>query len=66
MMVVVIVHVLHSDSAPHTNHKCFDFTLIVSPSDTEVAVLPPVLSPGVGSNLGIEYTIKKLHEQFYL
>lgn len=51
MVVMMVVHVLHCDPAPHSNHKCFNLTLVVPTSDTEVAVLPPVLSPGVGSNL---------------
>lgn len=51
MVVMVVVHVLHRDPAPHANHKCFNLTFIVPASDTEVAVLSPVLSPGVGSNL---------------
>lgn len=50
MVVVMVVHVLHCDPAPHTNHKRFNLTLVVPASDAEVAVLSPVLSPGVGSN----------------
>lgn len=62
--MVVILHVLHSDSAPDANHKCFDLALIFSPNDAEVAVLAPVLSPGVGSNLRIKSIIQQLHKQF--
>lgn len=51
VMVVVVVHVLHRDSAPHTNHKCFNLTFVVPASDAEVSVLSPVLSPGVCSGL---------------
>lgn len=50
-MVVMVVHVLHRDPAPHANHKCFNLTLVVPAGDAEVAVLSPVLSPGVGSDL---------------
>lgn len=50
MVVVVVVHVLHRDPAPHTDHKRLDLTLIFPTSDAEIAVLSPVLSPGVGSN----------------
>lgn len=48
MVVVVVVHVLHRDPAPHTDHKCFNLALVGPASDAEVAVLSPVLSPGVG------------------
>lgn len=51
IVMVMVVHVLHRDPAPHADYKCLDFTLVVSTSDTEVAVLTPILSPGVGSNL---------------
>lgn len=51
-MVVMIVHVLHGDSAPHADHERFDLALVVPASDAEVAVLSPVLSPRVGSDLG--------------
>lgn len=51
MVVMMVVHVLHCDPAPHSNHKCFNLALIAPTSDTEVTVLSPVLSPGVGSNL---------------
>lgn len=53
VMVVVgkVVHVLHRDPAPHTDHKCFNLTLIVPASDAEVTILSPVLSPGVCRNL---------------
>lgn len=51
MVVMMVVHVLHRDPAPHTDHKRFNLTLIVPASDTEVAVLSPVLPPGVGSDL---------------
>lgn len=50
MVVVVVVHVLHRDPAPHTDHKRFDLALVFPTSDAEIAVLSPVLSPGVGSN----------------
>lgn len=50
IVMVMVVHVLHRDPAPHADYKCLDFTLVVSTSDTEVAVLTPILSPGVGSN----------------
>lgn len=51
MVVVMVVHVLHRDPAPHADHKRFDLTLVFAASDAEVAVLAPVLSPGVGSGL---------------
>lgn len=51
------VHVLHRDSAPHANHKCFDLALVLATSDAEITVLPPVLSPGVCSNLKKENVI---------
>lgn len=50
MLVMMVVHVLHRDPAPHADHKCFDLTLVFPAGDAEVAVLSPVLSPGVGSN----------------
>lgn len=50
MVVMVVVHVLHCNPAPHANHESFDFTLIISTSDTEVTIFSPVLSPGVGSD----------------
>lgn len=49
--MVVAVHVLHRDSAPHADHKRFDLALVVAAGDAEVTVLSPVLSPGVCSNL---------------
>jgi len=64
------LHVFHCDSSPHTNHKCFNLALIVPPGDAEVAILSPVLPPGVSSKLGIKFirqlvssnkTEKKLH-----
>lgn len=62
VVVVMAVHVLHRDSAPHANHKRFDFALVVAAGDAEVTVLSPVLSPGVCSNLKkkgcINYTYK--------
>ena len=70
MVVMMIVHVFHCDSSPHTNHKCFNLALIVPPGDAEVAILSPVLPPGVSSKLGIKFirqlvssnkTEKKLH-----
>lgn len=45
------VHVLHRDSPPHANHKCFDLALVLATGDAEVTVLSPILSPGVCSNL---------------
>lgn len=51
MAAVTVVHVLQRDPAPHADHKCFDLTFIVPTSDAEVAILSPVLPPGVGSNL---------------
>lgn len=51
VVVVVAVHVLHRDSAPHANHKRFDLALVLAAGDAEVTVLSPVLSPGVCSNL---------------
>lgn len=51
MVVVMVVHVLHRDPAPHPDHKRFDLALVFAASDAEVAVLTPVLSPGVGSGL---------------
>lgn len=50
VVVMMVVHVLHCNSAPHADHKCFNLALIVPTGDTEVAVLSPVLSPGVGSD----------------
>lgn len=50
-MVVMVVHVLHRDPAPHADHKRFDLALVFTTSDAEVTVLAPVLSPGVGSGL---------------
>lgn len=49
--MVMIVHVLHGDSAPHADNEGFNLALVFPTSDAEVAVLAPVLSPGVGSNL---------------
>ena len=51
MVVVMIAHILHCDPAPDTDHECFNLALIVPASDAEVAVLPPVLSPGICSDL---------------
>lgn len=51
MVVVMVVHVLHRDPAPHADHKRFDLALVFAASDAEVTVLAPVLSPGVGSDL---------------
>lgn len=45
MMMVVVVHVLHSDSAPDADYKCLDVTLVHTASYAEVAVLTPVLAP---------------------
>lgn len=63
MMVMMALHVLHRDAAPHANHKCFNLTLVVPTSDAEVAVLSPVLPPGVGSNLNknrkVKFTTRK-------
>lgn len=60
MVVVTVMHVLHRDSAPHANHKCFDLALVLATGDAEIAVLAPVLSPGVCSNL------KKRKMGFYI
>lgn len=62
MVVMMIVHVLHRDPAPHANHKCFNLALIVPTSDAEVAVLSPVLPPGVGSNLERKFITQILKE----
>lgn len=51
IVVVMVVHVLHRDPAPHADHKRFDLALVFAASDAEVTVLAPVLSPGVGSGL---------------
>lgn len=51
------MHVLHRDSAPHADHKCFDLALVLATGDAEVSVLPPVLSPGVCSDLKKENVI---------
>lgn len=53
MVVVVLmaVHVLHGDPAPHADHKCFNLALVGAASDAEEAVLAPVLPPGVGGDL---------------
>ncbi len=51
VVVMMVVHVLHCDSAPHADHKCLDLTLVFPTCDAEVAILSPVLSPGVGSDL---------------
>lgn len=51
VVVVMAMHVLHRDSAPHANHKRFDLALVLATSDAEITVLPPVLSPRVCSNL---------------
>lgn len=51
MVLVMAVHVLHRDPAPHANHKRFDLALVLATGDAEIALLPPVLSPGVCSNL---------------
>lgn len=48
---MMAVHVLHCYPAPHSNHKCFNLTLIAPTSNTEETILSPVLSPGVCSNL---------------
>lgn len=47
----MVVHVLHRDPAPGADHKCFYLTLVGPTSDAKEAVLSPVLSPGVRSNL---------------
>lgn len=62
VLVMMVVHVLHRDPAPHTDHKCFNLTLIVPASDAEVAVLSPVLSPGVGSDL----KKRKYNQTYYM
>lgn len=62
----MILHILHGDSAPHTNHKRFNLALVCPASDAKVAVLSPVLSPGVGSNLeriSRQSLSKYLHEK---
>lgn len=51
VVVVMVVHVLHRDPAPDANHKGFNLALVAPASNAEVAVLSPVLSPGVGSDL---------------
>lgn len=51
----MVVHVLHRDPAPRADHKCFNLTLVFPAGDAEVAVLSPVLSPGVGSDLKTKY-----------
>lgn len=51
MVVMVAVHVLHGDPAPHANHKGLDLALVGATSNAEEAVLAPVLPPGVGGDL---------------
>lgn len=58
MVVVMVVHVLHRDPAPSADHKCFNLTLVFPAGDAEVAVLSPVLSPGVGSDLKTKHSDK--------
>lgn len=67
MVVMMVVHVLHRDPAPHADHKRFNLTLIVPTSNTEVAILSPVLSPRVGSNLKRKYIteIVKYSQRYY-
>lgn len=65
MVVMVIVHVLHCDSAPRADHKCLNLALILPTCNAEEAIFSPVLPPGVSSNLEIKHTklhIKKFNE----
>lgn len=48
---LAVVHVLHANPAPHAHHEGLDLALVAAPRDAEVAVLSPVLAPGVGSDL---------------
>lgn len=50
-LMVVVVHILHSDTAPHTDHKGLDLALVLPTCDAEEAILTPGLPPRVGSNL---------------
>lgn len=51
VVVMVAVHVLHGDPAPHADHERFDLALVGATSDAEEAVLAPALPPGVGGDL---------------
>lgn len=51
VVVVMRLHVLHRDPAPHADHKGLDLALVLAAGDAEITVLPPVLAPGVCSNL---------------
>lgn len=51
MMMMMVVHVFHGDSAPHADHERLDLALVHTASDAEVTVLAPVLPPRVGSDL---------------
>ena len=43
--------VIPRHSPPHTDHVAFYAALITSSQDPEVAILPPVLAPGVSTRL---------------
>lgn len=51
VVVVMALHVLHRDPAPHADHERLDLALVLAAGDAEVPALPPVLSPGVGGDL---------------
>ena len=56
-MMMVTLHVLQSDTAPHPDHERLNLTLVLPAGDTEQASLAPVLAPGVGSNLEYSYSL---------